>query len=54
MKKTYISPNTTILKIGMCQMVCVSGVLDKNQEITEESGFGSRRHSISIWDDDDE
>ena len=53
MKKTYISPKTTEVKIGICRMVCASnGTLDKYQTIENESGFGSR--GGSFWDDDEE
>ena len=54
MKKTYISPKTMEVKIGICRMVCASdGTLDKTQTIERESDFGARRGG-SLWDDDDE
>lgn len=53
MKKTYISPKTTEVKIGISRMICASdGKLDKTQTIESVSGFGARRGGF--WDDDDE
>ena len=54
MKKTYISPATKVVKIGICRMVCASnGTLDKNRTISNESDFGARRFG-GLWDGDEE
>ena len=54
MKKTYISPETKEVKIGICRMVCASnGTLDKTRTIENESGFGARQFG-GFWDDDEE
>jgi len=54
MKKTYISPKTTEVKIGISRMVCASdGTLDKTQTIDSESGFGARQFG-GDWDDEDD
>ena len=54
MKKTYIAPKKTEVKIGICRMVCASdGTLDKNQTIESESGFGARQFG-GVWDEDDD
>ena len=54
MKKTYIAPKTTDVKIDVCRMVCASdGNLDATKTINSSDGFGSRRGG-SLWDDDEE
>lgn len=54
MRKIYIAPETTEVKIGVCRMVCASdGTLDKTQTIEDESSFGSRRGD-SFWDDEED
>ena len=52
MKKIYQNPEIKVVKIDSYQMICESGVLDKNQTITSSSAFGSREGSF--FDDDDE
>jgi hypothetical protein len=54
MKKTYISPNTKVVKLAVNSMICVAspGTLDKDQSISTSAGFGSRgRYN---WDDEEE
>ena len=55
MKKTYFAPETTVVKIGLQQMIAASEVIDLNnnsgEALTEETNVAS--HSSSIWDDDE-
>ena len=52
MKKTYMTPSTKNVKVGVSRMVCVSGTLDKTQTIDNASGFGSRQGG-DFWDDEE-
>ena len=52
MKKIYQKPAIQVTSVSVSSMICVSGNLDNTKQITETSGFGSRRNSD--WFDDDE
>lgn len=52
MKKIYQNPEIKVIKIDSYQMICESGVLDKNQTITNSSNFGSREGNF--FDDDED
>ena len=61
MKKTYISPETTVVSTAMAQMVCQSGVTSEERDIyyggVDEEGTkepGARRRRRNQWDDEDD
>lgn len=49
MKKTYINPTTTVVKIELSHMIALSTLGTTN----ETSGNLSRRRN-DVWDDDEE
>lgn len=57
MKKTYIQPTVEFESCEVEQMIAAS-VDGFNKEINNEGADGgdalSRRHGISVWDDDEE
>ena len=55
MKKTYIVPATTVTKLAIHNMLCLSGQLDKSHNITNSSDFGARdNNSWDIWGNNDD
>ena len=56
MKKTYMIPATTVVKVGLSQMI--AGSVDGfNNELNTTGSGGSNalsRRNGSLWDDDDE
>ena len=62
MKKTYIAPTMTIVKMQTVKMIAASGVtppqqqvLDNStQEITTTEEIGSRSMRNSKWDDEED
>lgn len=62
MKKTYINPTTTVVKIALTQMIAasdLSGVTEAGGSMTltetqAESGVAGMSRNINVWGDDDE
>ena len=55
MKKKYIAPTTSVLNVEVHQMICVSGQINKTQEVTDVNEIGSRQYqNYSIWDDEED
>lgn len=62
MKKTYINPTTTVVKIALTQMIAasdLSGVTETGGSMTltesqAESGAPGMSRNINVWGDDDE
>ena len=59
MKKTYFSPETTVVSMAMAQMVCQSGVTSKGIGYggVDEDGTkdpAARRRRRDAWDDEEE
>ena len=62
MKKTYIAPTMTIVKMQTVKMIAASGVTPPQQQVLDNStpkienpeDIGSRSMRNSKWDDDEE
>ena len=54
MKKNYEAPEILVQKIEVSNMICVSGLLDTDTEITTPEGFGSRSLEDYFLGDDEE
>ena len=57
MKKTYMIPATTVVKVGLSQMIASSPVDGFNNELNTTGSGGSNalsRRGGSLWDDDDD
>lgn len=53
--KTYIKPTTIVVAITNHQMLCLSGVIDSTQSITNSSDFGVHQdNGWDIWDGNDD
>jgi len=58
MKKTYISPETLLLKLQQQSLICASvegfnSTLDDENQITDPNNMLSRRRN-NVWDDEEE
>lgn len=50
MKKAYITPSTVTTQVAYSSILCLSGVLDGNQNLTDPDQFGTRENNAwDIW-----